>query len=107
MSLSEALAERVRALARTNERLHAIEDGTAGHVVEKGDAEAVLQQALAALNAPAGYAQARRILAGEHVTGCEELAKAGLVVWDPLADTLGPSPLLIELIKVVDGETQR
>ena len=107
MSLSEALADRVRSLARTNERLHAIEDGTAGHVVEQADTEAVLQQALAALNAPPGYAQAQRILAGEQVTGCDELAKAGLVVWDPLADTFGSSPLLIELIKVVDGETQR
>jgi len=107
VSLSEALADRVRSLARTNERLQAIEDGTAGHVVEQPDTEAVLQQALAALNTQAGHAQAQRILAGERVTGCDELAKAGLVVWDPLADTLGPSPLLIELIKVIDGETRR
>jgi hypothetical protein len=107
MSLAEALADRVRSLARTNERLHAIEDGTADHVVEQPDTETVLRQAIAALSTRAGYTQAQRILAGEQVTGCDELAKAGLVVWDPLADTLRPSPLLIELIKVIDGETER
>jgi hypothetical protein len=101
MTLAEALAERVDSLARTRERLRAVDDSTE-HVVDEPEAEAVLRRALAALSSVEGYEQARRVAAGVHVTGCYDLAKAGLVIWEPGSDTVRPAALLIELMKVFE-----
>ena len=102
MSLADALAERVRSLARTSERLRAIDDQTADHIVQEADADAVLKQAVAVLAKHDARNTARRLLAGEAVPASDEFAKAGLVVWDPASGAVRPSPLLIELMKVVD-----
>ncbi len=101
MTLAEALAERVDSLARTRERLRAVDDST-GHVLEEPEAEAVLRSALAALSSDKGYEQACRVAAGEHVTGCYDLAKAGLVIWEPGSDSVRPAALLIELLAVFE-----
>jgi hypothetical protein len=102
MSLAEALAERVNALARTRERLRALDDETADHVVQEADANAVLKQAVAVLTTGDGYDAARRLLRGETVTAHDDLTKAGLAVWDPASGGIRPTALLIELIQVVD-----
>ncbi|HET7421351.1 MAG TPA: hypothetical protein VFL27_13330 [Candidatus Dormibacteraeota bacterium] len=102
MTLADALAERVRSLARTNERLHAIDDATAGHVVQEADADAVLKQALAVLQTRDGLDAARRLLGGEDLSDPDQLAKAGLAVWDPASGAVRPSFLLVELMKVVE-----
>lgn len=102
MSLAEALAERVAALARTKERLQALDDPTANHVVQEADANAVLSQALAVLNARDGYDVARRLLRGEHIAESDDLAKAGLLAWDPVSNAFRPTSLLLELMKAVD-----
>ena len=101
MTLQEAVAERVRALARTRERLGALDEHSPGHLVQEADAEAVLRQALSVLSTQDGYEAARRLLLGENVIGGDEMARAGLVVWDPASDAERPTPLLIELMKVV------
>lgn len=101
MTLEEAVADRVRALARTRERLGALDDHTAEHVVQEADAEAVLRQALSVLSTQGGYEGARRLLRGENVVAGDEMARAGLVVWDPASDAVRPTPLLIELMKVM------
>lgn len=101
MTLEEAVADRVRQLARTRERLGALDEQTAGHVVQEADAESVLRQALSVLATQDGYDAARRLVRGELVVGRNEMARAGLVVWDPASDAVRPTPLLVELMKVV------
>ena len=102
MTLDEAVAERVRSLARTKERLSAIDDQTAGHVLQEADADAVLSQALAVLATREGLDAARRLLNSEDLNAADELAKAGLAVWDPASGAVRPTSLLIELMKVAD-----
>lgn len=104
-ALGEALAERVRSLARTNERLRALDDSreSEAHVVGEPDAETVLRHALLALSSHRGYDSARRILAGDHVNAGDELAKAGLVMWDPASDSIRATALLIELMRVFES----
>jgi hypothetical protein len=102
-ALGEALTERVLSLARTNERLRALEDESEGHVVGEPDAETVLRSALLALCSREGYDSARRILAGEQVSAGDRLQKAGLVVWDPAANSMRPTALLIELIGLFEA----
>jgi hypothetical protein len=101
MTLAEALAERVHSLARTNERVQALDDQT-DHVVGEPDARVVLRHALAVLSTRDGFDLACRIAAGDHVTGADELARAGLVVWDVGLDTARPTALLIELMKILE-----
>lgn len=103
MTLAEAVAERVDALARTKARLQALGDQTADHVVQEADADAVLRQALAVLATSDGSDRARRLLRGEDVRACDDLAKAGLVAWDPASRAVRPTALLVEMIKVVEG----
>ena len=102
MTLTEALAERVGALARTRERLQALDDATAAHVVHEPDGDAVLTQARAALSSPGGLDAARRLVRGDAVTVPREMASAGLAAWDPATDSMRPTALLVELLKVVD-----
>ena len=102
MSLADALAERVNALARSKARLQALDDQTADHVVQEPDADAVLRQALDVLSTRDGYEAAMSVVRGEDVAKHDGLARAGLVVWDPASDAVRPTPLLIELIKVLD-----
>lgn len=102
MTLAEAVAERVRALERANERLEALADQTADHVVQPADPDVVLKQALDALRAPAATDAARRLLRGENVSVGDDMARTGLVVWDPVSNATRPTALLVELMKVVD-----
>jgi hypothetical protein len=103
--LGDALAERVLSLARTDARLKALDDSdpSDAHVVGVPDAELVLRRALLALSSRAGYESAHRILAGEHVKVDDDLAKAGLVTWDPLADSMRATALLVELMRVFES----
>jgi hypothetical protein len=112
--LGDALAERALSLARTDERLRALEDfsDADGHVVGQADAEALLRRALLALSKHEVYEMARRALAGESPPGSEELAQAGLVTWDPEANVVRPTVLLIELMQffetaICDAEAVR
>ncbi len=102
MTLAEALAERVRSLTETNERLRALDDRAADHVVQQADIDAVMSQALAVLTTAGGLAAARRLLRDEEAADCDELAQAGLAVWDPASGSFRASALLVELMKVVD-----
>lgn len=102
MTLAEALAERVRSLERTNERLRAVTDQTADHVVRAADADVVLRQALDVLNVPEALEAARRLLRGEDVSVRDDLARTGLVAWDPVSNAMRPTALLTEVMKVVD-----
>ncbi len=103
--LGSALAERVVSLARTNARLRALDDPheSEAHVVGEPDSETVLRRALLALSSHLGYDSARRILAGEHVNAGDELAKAGLVMWDPASGSMRATALLIELMRVFES----
>ena len=103
MTLEEALAARVDSLARTKERLHALDDQTDSHIVQEAAADAVLRQALAVLETSGGYDAALRLLRGDDVGPHDELAKSGLAVWDPASDSLRPTSLLVELMKVVNS----
>ncbi len=100
--LGSALAERLRSLSRANARLRALDDSreSEAHVLDEPDAENVLRRALLALSSHRGYDSARRILAGERVNAGDELAKAGLVIWDPDSDSMRATALLIELMRV-------
>ncbi len=102
MTLAEAVAERVRALQRANERLEALADQTADHVVQPPDPDVVLRQALDALSAPEATEAARRLLHGENVSVGDGMARAGLAVWDPVSNAMRPTALLVEVMKVVD-----
>ena len=102
MTLAEALAERVRALELTNERLRALADQTADHVVQPADADAVLRHALDVLSVRDVFEAARGLLRGEEVAAPDGLATAGLATWDPDSNTMRPTPLLAEVMKVVD-----
>lgn len=103
-ALGEALAERVLSLARTGERLRALDDASESepHLVGEPDAEAVLLGALRILSTRGGYESARRIVAGEHVEA-GELARAGLATWDPASGAMRPTSLLIELVRVFES----
>jgi hypothetical protein len=103
--LGNALAERVLSLSRTNERLRALDDSSESrpHVVGESDSETVLRRALLALSSHRGYASARRILAGEHVDAGDELTRAGLVMWDPVSDSMRATAFLIELMRVFES----
>ncbi|HEX9100266.1 MAG TPA: hypothetical protein VF956_12330 [Candidatus Dormibacteraeota bacterium] len=103
--LGSALAERVLSLSRTNERVRSLDDSRESepHVVGEPDAEKVLRRALLALSSHRGYDVARRILAGEQVDAGDELATAGLVTWDPVSDSMRPTPLLIEMMRVFES----
>jgi hypothetical protein len=103
--LGSALAERVQSLSRANARLRAVEDSreSEAHVVGEPDSETVLRRALQALSSHQGYDSARRILAGEPVNAVDELAKAGLVTWNPVSDSMRATALLIELMRVFES----
>jgi hypothetical protein len=103
--LGDALAERVLSLARTDARLKALDDSdpSDAHVVGAPDAELVLRRALLALSSQSGYGSARSILAGKPVEVGDELAKAGLVTWDPASDSMRATALLIELMRVFES----
>ncbi|GAC1666098.1 MAG: hypothetical protein PVS3B2_03510 [Candidatus Dormibacteraceae bacterium] len=100
-ALGDALAARVLSLSRTSERLRALDDSSESepHVVGQADPETILRRALLALSSHQGYDSARRVLAGEHLTVSDELAKAGLVMWDPASDSMQATALLIELMR--------
>ncbi len=104
-ALGDALAERVLSLARTTQRLQALEDYREpnDHVVGQPDAEAVLRRALLVLSSREAYALARCIAAGEQVSTGDDFAHAGLVIWDPGSDSMRPTPLLTELIRVFES----
>lgn len=104
-ALGEALAERVLSLARTAERLRALDDSfeSEPHVVGEPDAEAVLLGALRVLGTRNGYESARRTVAGEHVEAGDELARVGLATWDPDSGAMRPTSLLIELMRVFES----
>ena len=102
MTLADAVAERVRALQRANERLEALADQTADHLVQPADPDVVLSQALETLRAPEAADAARRLLRGENVPAGDGLARAGLAVWDPVSNALRPTALLVEVMKVVE-----
>ncbi len=108
--LADALAERVRSLSRTSDRLRALEDyreDSDAHIVGQADAEAVLRSALLALSSREGYEIAERVLAGDRVPAAEEfadkLSRAGLVIWDPDSDLLRPTALLVELMRLFES----
>lgn len=104
-ALGDALAERVISLARTNQRLEALEDdrGQNDHVVGQPDALSVLRRALLALSSRDAYELARRITAGEQAAAGDDLAQAGLVTWDPGSDSIRPTALLLELMRVFEA----
>lgn len=104
-ALGEALAERVLSLARTGERLRALDDSfeSEPHRVGEADAEAVLLGALRVLSTTVGYESAHRIVAGEHVEDGDELARAGLATWDPASDAMRPTSLLVELMSIFES----
>ena len=102
MTLAEAVAERVRALELTNERLRALADQTADHVVQPADPDVVLRQALDALRSTGALETARRLLRGDAVSVSEDMARSGLVAWDPVSNAMRPTALLVEVMKVVD-----
>jgi hypothetical protein len=104
-ALGDALAERVLSLARTNERLRALEDyhEPHDHVVGQADAEAVLLHALVVLSNREEYELARGLTAGRKVAAGDDFAQAGLVTWDPGADSMRPTSLLIELMRVFES----
>ncbi len=104
-ALGEALAERVLSLARTNQRLQALDDyhEPNDHVVGQPDAESVLRRALLVLSNREAYELARRVKTGEQVTAGDDFAQAGLVIWDPGSDSMRPTPLLVELMLVFEA----
>lgn len=104
-TLGDALAERVLSLARTTQRLQALEDYREpnDHVVGQPDAEAVLRRALLVLSDREAYELARRIVAGEQVAAGDDFARAGLVIWDPGSDAMRPTPLLVQLMRVFES----
>ncbi len=107
-ALGDALAERVLSLARTNQRLQALEDyrDPNDHVVGRPDAESVLTSALLVLSNHEGYEVARRITAGEQVAAGDDFARAGLVIWDPGSDSMRPTPLLVELMRMFESAVE-
>jgi hypothetical protein len=104
-ALGSALAERVLSLARTSQRLEALEDDGEqdDHVVGQPDALSVLRRALLALSNREAYELARRITAGEQAAAGDDLARAGLVTWDPGSDSIRPTALLLELMRVFEA----
>lgn len=104
-ALGGALAERVLSLARTNERLRALEDYREphDHVVGQPEAEVVLRRALLVLSDREDYELARRIAAGEQAAAGDDLARAGLVTWDPGSDSMRPTGLLVELMRLFES----
>lgn len=109
--LGSAIAERVLSLSRAQDRLRALETHPAAVEPEpdgQAAAEAVLRRALAALGSREGYQLAGRLLAGEKVptagslessTVLQDLAQAGLAVWDVGSGSSQPTPLLRELLE--------
>ncbi len=112
--LGTALAGRVTALHRAGDRLRALEtypQATAPAADPRGDAEAALRHALAALGCGPGYALARRLEGGATVVPpsdvpgqltLQTLAQAGLAVWDPSSGTLAGTALLGGLLAVLE-----
>jgi hypothetical protein len=112
--LGSAIAERVVALARVQDRLRALDTYTesiAPTEDRRAAAEIVLRGALAALSSREGYELAGRLLAREDpaAAGSEEssvalqdLAQAGLAVWDVGSGSSQPTPLLRELFTLLD-----
>jgi hypothetical protein len=101
MTLAEALADRVHSLARTSERVQALDEQT-DHVVGEPDSRVVLRRALAVLSTQDGYEKACRAVAGDRVSGADALATAGLAVWDVGLNAFRPTALLIELMNIFE-----
>ena len=111
--LAGAIAERVLSLSRVQDRLRALETYPAsGEPVpgRQAAAEAVLRRALAALSSREGYELAGRLLAGEDTLAAgslessivlQDLAQAGLAVWDVGSGSSQPTPLLRELFQLL------
>ena len=111
--LAGAIAERVLSLSRVQDRLRALETYPAsGEQVpdRQAAAEAVLRRALAALSSREGYELAGRLLAGEDTLAAgspessvvlQDLAQAGLAVWDVGSGSSQPTPLLRELFQLL------
>ena len=111
--LAGAIAERALSLSRVQDRLRALETYAApGEPTPDGQAaaEAVLRRALAALSSREGYELAGRLLAGEDALAdgtpessvvLQDLAQAGLAVWDVGSGSSQPTPLLRELLQVL------
>lgn len=109
--LGAALKERLLDRIRLMDRVQALEtypnapDGRPA----RGDAEAVLRQALRALGNRECYELAGRLLAGETVlgggleqwVGLQELAQSGLVSWDVGSGHIEATLLLRELHAVL------
>ena len=112
--LGGAIAERVAALARVQGRLQALDTYTESNAPtedRRTAVETVLRCALAALSSREGYELAGRLLAREdvHAAGSlessivlEDLAQAGLAVWDLGSGSSRPTPLLRELFHLLD-----
>ena len=112
--LGGAIAERVSALARVQERLRALdtyEESSAPTEARRAAAEDVLRGALAALSSREGYELAGRLLSGEDALAAgsvessivlKGLAQAGLAVWDVGSGSSQPTPLLRELFQLLD-----
>jgi len=112
--LGGAIAERVEALTRVQDRLRALDTHTESSTPtedRRAAAETVLRGALAALSSREGYELAERILANEDLNGAgsgeptivlQGLAQAGLTVWDLGSGSSQPTTLLRELFQLLD-----
>ena len=112
--LGGAIAERVAALGRVQDRLRALDtydESMATTEDRRAAAETVLRGALAALSSQEGYQLAGRLLAldGREAAGTlqssvtlRDLSQAGLAVWDVDSGSSQPTPLLRELFQVLD-----
>ena len=110
--LGSAIAGRALSVTRAQERLRALDtytESSAPAETQGTVAEAVLRRALLALSTHQAYELAGRILAGQDALAGEgfeaifqDLAQAGLVVWDPGSGSSRPSPLLRELYQLLD-----
>ncbi|MHB1526677.1 MAG: hypothetical protein ACYDEA_11960 [Candidatus Dormibacteria bacterium] len=116
-ALRAALAERVMAVVRTQERLRALESTTppAPEADQRQLGEALLRRALQCLSGSSEYQLADRMLrAGGPTAEAESapasslqaLSQAGLASWDPSSDELRPTALLTALMGIFEPAIQ-
>ncbi len=117
-ALRAALAERVKAVLRTQERLLALESPPPGPAPEGDErqlGEALLRRALRCLSGSSEYRLADQMLrAGGPAAGAgsappsslQSLSQAGLASWDPSTDELRPTALLAALLGIFESAIQ-
>ncbi|MHB8313639.1 MAG: hypothetical protein ACYDD0_10130 [Candidatus Dormibacteria bacterium] len=117
-ALGAALAERVMAVLRTQERLLALESTPSGQAPEPDErqlGEVLLRRALQCLSGSSEYRLADQMLrAGGPAAGAESaqasslqsLSQAGLASWDPSTDELRPTALLAALMGIFEPAIQ-